>query len=77
MKKLTHGDLGQMQMYVNYYDREIAGSKDGPTIGLILCADKNDAVVKYVLDKKNKIFRNIFWERMKIAGGARFIVGLP
>lgn len=63
VKKLTHGDLGQMQMYVNYYDREIACSKDSPTIGLILCADKNDAVVKYVLDKKNK---RIFASRYKL-----------
>ncbi len=63
VKKLTHGDLGQMQMYVNYYDREITCPKDGPTIGLILCADKNDAVVKYVLDKKNK---SIFASRYKL-----------
>jgi predicted nuclease of restriction endonuclease-like (RecB) superfamily len=54
---LTHGDLGQMQMYVNYYDREIAGRGDQPTIGLILCADKNDAMVRYVLgDKSQRIF---------------------
>ncbi|MEO8409719.1 MAG: PDDEXK nuclease domain-containing protein [Propionivibrio sp.] len=52
--KLTHGDLGQMQMYVNYYDREIAAPDDQPTIGLILCADKNDAMVRYVLDDKAK-----------------------
>lgn len=43
VEKLTHGDLGQMQMYVNYYDREIAAPEDQPTIGLILCADKNNA----------------------------------
>lgn len=54
VEKLTHGDLGQMQMYVNYYDREIAGPEDQPTIGLILCADKNDAMVRYVLDDKAK-----------------------
>jgi predicted nuclease of restriction endonuclease-like (RecB) superfamily len=54
VEKLTHGDLGQMQMYVNYYDREIAGTEDQPTIGLILCADKNDAMVRYVLDDKAK-----------------------
>ena len=54
VEKLTHGDLGQMQMYVNYYDREIAGSDDQPTIGLILCADKNEAMVRYVLDDKAK-----------------------
>lgn len=52
--KLTHGDLGQMQMYVNYYDREIRDDNDNPTIGLILCTAKNDAMVKYVLDEKNK-----------------------
>ncbi len=52
--KLTHGDLGQIQMYVNYYDREIRGADDNPTIGLILCTEKNDAMVKYVLDESNK-----------------------
>lgn len=51
--KLSHADLGQMQLYVNYYDREIVGSDDQPTIGLILCTEKNDAVVRYVLDEKN------------------------
>lgn len=52
--KLTHGDLGQMQMYVNYFDREVRSDDDNPTIGLILCTAKNDAMVKYVLDDKNK-----------------------
>lgn len=52
VEKLTHGDLGQMQMYVNFYDREIATPEDQPTIGLILCADKNEAMVRYVLDDK-------------------------
>jgi len=51
--KLTHSDLGQMQMYVHYYDREVAGVDDQPTIGLILCADKNEAMVRYVLDDKS------------------------
>jgi predicted nuclease of restriction endonuclease-like (RecB) superfamily len=55
--KLAHGDLGQMLLYVNYYDREVAAKDDGPTIGLILCSEKNDAVVRYVLaDKSNQIF---------------------
>jgi predicted nuclease of restriction endonuclease-like (RecB) superfamily len=55
--RLTHGDLGQMLMYVNYYDREIAAPDDQPTIGLILCADKNEAMVRYVLaDKSEQIF---------------------
>ena len=52
--KLTHADLGQMQLYVHYYDREIGEPTDNPTIGLILCTDKNDAVVRYVLDEANQ-----------------------
>ena len=55
--KLTHTDLGQMQMYVHYYDREIASADDNPTVGLILCTDKNDAMVRYVLgDNGQQIF---------------------
>jgi len=56
--KLMHQDLGQLQLYVNYYDRERRTEGDNPTLGLILCADKNDAVVKYTLgpDQENKIF---------------------
>lgn len=55
--KLTHGDLGQMQLYVNYYDREVASMGDNPTIGLLLCSEKNDAVVRYVLgDRSAQIF---------------------
>ena len=56
--KLTHQDLGQLQLYVNYYDRQRRTEGDNPTLGLILCADKNDAVVKYTLgpDQENKIF---------------------
>ena len=51
--KLDHADLGQMQLYVNYYDREITSNDDNPTIGLILCSEKNDAVVRYVLGEQN------------------------
>jgi predicted nuclease of restriction endonuclease-like (RecB) superfamily len=56
--KLTHGDLGQIQLYVNYYDRERCIEGDNPTLGLILCSDKNDAVVKYTLgaEQQDKIF---------------------
>jgi hypothetical protein len=56
--KLTHQDLGQLQLYVNYYDRERLSPGDNPTLGLILCTDKNDAVVKYTLGEgqQNKIF---------------------
>jgi predicted nuclease of restriction endonuclease-like (RecB) superfamily len=49
--KLTHQDLGQLQFYVNYFDRERLNEGDNPTIGLILCTDKNDAVVQYTLGK--------------------------
>jgi predicted nuclease of restriction endonuclease-like (RecB) superfamily len=56
--KLTHQDLGQLQLYVNYYDRERLTPGDQPTLGLILCTDKNDAVVKYTLgpDQEQRIF---------------------
>jgi len=56
--KLTHQDLGQLQLYVNYYDRERRTKGDNPTLGLILCTDKNDAVVRYTLgpDQQKKIF---------------------
>ena len=56
--KLTHQDLGQLQLYVNYYDQERRTEGDNPTLGLILCTDKNDAVVRYTLgpDQEKKIF---------------------
>ena len=52
--KLDHADLGQMQLYVNWYDREVLVEGDNPTIGLILCTEKNDAVVRYVLAEQNQ-----------------------
>ncbi len=52
--KLTHQDLGQLQMYVNYYDRYEKQQFENPTIGILLCADKNDAVVKISLPEHNK-----------------------
>lgn len=52
--KLTHADLGQIQLYVNYFDKEIKMHNDNPTIGLILCTQKSDAMVKYLLDEKAK-----------------------
>jgi predicted nuclease of restriction endonuclease-like (RecB) superfamily len=48
-RKLTHGDIGQLQMYVNYFDRNEKLPHEGPTIGILLCAAKNDAVVRYTL----------------------------
>ena len=52
--ELTHADLGQMLFYVNYYDQEIISSDDNPTIGLILCTEKSEGMVKYTLGEKNK-----------------------
>ena len=54
MTRLSHGDLGQMQLYVHYYDREIANPDDNPSVGLILCTDKNDAVVRYALGEHHQ-----------------------
>ncbi len=55
--KLTHQDIGQLQMYVNYYDRIEKQNFEKPTIGVLLCADKNDAVVKFTLpENDNAIF---------------------
>ena len=53
MGQLTHQDLGQMQMYVNYYTRELMNEGGTPPIGIVLCADKSDAVVKYTLPEDN------------------------
>jgi len=56
-QKLSHQHLGQLQMYVNYYDRIEKLPHENPTIGILLCTDKNDAVVKYTLplDTKNMV----------------------
>lgn len=51
--KITHQDIGQLQMYVNYYDRNEKQKEENPTIGILLCADKNDAVVEMVLPENN------------------------
>ena len=51
--KLTHQDIGQLQMYVNYYDRYEKQAFENPTIGILLCTDKNDAVVKITLPQDN------------------------
>lgn len=51
---LTHQDIGQMQMYVNYYTREMMNEGDNPPIGIILCADKSGSVVRYTLPEDNK-----------------------
>ena len=50
---LKHQDLGQMQMYVNYYDRFVKTEDENPTIGILLCTDKSDAMVEITLPKDN------------------------
>ena len=62
--KFSHGDLGQIQMYTHYYDREVCTEGDKPTIGMVLCTDKNDAMVKYVLEEDSQ---QIFASRYQLA----------
>jgi len=54
--RLTHQDLGQMQMYVNYFDRFVRSADENPTIGIILCSMKNDALVKLTLPKDTRVY---------------------
>jgi predicted nuclease of restriction endonuclease-like (RecB) superfamily len=54
--KLTHQDLGQMQMYVNYFDRQVKLPDELPTVGIVLCHRKNDALVELTLPKDANIF---------------------
>jgi predicted nuclease of restriction endonuclease-like (RecB) superfamily len=71
--KLTHQDLGQLQLYVNYYDRERLTPGDQPTLGLILCTDKNDAVVRYTLgpDQEQRIFASRYQLHLPTAAQLR------
>lgn len=52
--KLTHQDIGQMQMYVNYYDRRVKQPHERPTLGIILCKEDNKAVVEFTLPRDNE-----------------------
>ena len=54
--KLSHQDLGQMQMYVNYYDRYMKQDFEKPTIGILLCKEKNDALVQLTLPEHSNIY---------------------
>jgi len=54
--KLTHKDLGQMQMYVNYYDRHVKTGYERPTVGIILCKMKNNALVELTLPENAKVY---------------------
>jgi len=62
-QKLTHQDIGQLQMYVNYYDRIEKLPHENKTIGILLCASKNDGVVKFTLPENEK---NIIASQYKI-----------
>ena len=55
LDKLTHQDLGQMQMYVNYFDRQVKLPEENPTVGLLLCKSKKDAIVELTLPKETNI----------------------
>ena len=59
-EKLTHQDLGQMQMYVNYYDRYVKQDFEKPTIGILLCREKNDALVELTLPKDANIYASAY-----------------
>ena len=52
--EITHQDIGQMQMYVNYTDRKIITADENPTVGIILCKKKNEALVEITLPEDNK-----------------------
>jgi len=60
---LQHKDLGQMQMYVNYYDEELKAPDENKTIGIILCKNKKESTIKYTLGKDNK---QIFASKYKV-----------
>ena len=63
LDKLTHQDIGQMDFYVRYYDNEIKDKQDNPTIGIILCSDKKDTIVKYSVLNDNK---NLFASKYQL-----------
>ncbi|MDR2641296.1 MAG: PDDEXK nuclease domain-containing protein [Planctomycetaceae bacterium] len=58
--KLTHKDIGQLQMYVNYYNRTEKLPDENPTIGILLCADKNNTMVKYSLPENSTILASTY-----------------
>jgi len=58
--ELSHQDLGQMQMYVNYYDRYVRQEFESPTIGILLCENKNDALVELTLPKDANIYASAY-----------------
>ena len=63
LDKLTHQDIGQMDFYVRYFDNEVKDEHDNPTIGIILCSDKKDTIVKYSVLNDNK---NLFASKYQL-----------
>jgi predicted nuclease of restriction endonuclease-like (RecB) superfamily len=64
-KKLTHQDIGQMDMYVRYFEDKIRQENDNPTIGLILCTEKNNTIVKYsILEDSKQIFASKYLTKL-------------
>lgn len=61
--EITHQDIGQMQMYVNYYDRDIKNKDENETVGILLCTKKKETIVKYTLPSDNK---SIFASQYKL-----------
>lgn len=61
--KLTHQDIGQMDFYIRYFEKEEKLEGDNPTIGLILCSDKNEVMAKYTLLSENK---SVFASKYKL-----------
>lgn len=64
MNKADYADVGQMQLYVNYFNKEVCTPEDNPTVGIILCAEKNDTVIEYTLGNRNDI--SVFAPKYKL-----------
>jgi len=58
--KLKHQDLGQMQMYVNYFDRYVKQDFEKPTVGILLCREKSDSIVELTLPKDANIYASAY-----------------
>ncbi len=64
MNKASYADVGQMQLYVNYFNKEVCTRDDNPTVGIILCSEKNDTVIEYTLGSRSDI--SIFAPKYKL-----------
>jgi hypothetical protein len=58
--KLKHQDLGQMQMYVNYFDRYVKTENENPTVGILLCKEQNDNIVRLTLPENSNIYASAY-----------------